>query len=741
MDDKNENARPGDEPGQAQETARELKTNSQLDLGSHAAAEADGGKPSRLRPYVEAGLQPIPLHPRDKRPRDRGWPTATYDIAKLERDFVAGRINIGIRLVAEVVVLDVDPRNFGKDGDSLAMLIQNTGLVLDGVPHTRTGSGGDHFWFAKAPDVPLLDSIEGYPGLELKSLGRQVVAAGSIHPCGKPYRWATDPVDLKNLPQLPGAVQALAKRPPPKETVVDEEQELTPEQLEGALEQLDPCDFGDQDEWLKLMMACHHATRGEARQEFIDWSTSDPEYADHAWIIGNRWDSLHRTGTSSGGRPITVRYLHKVLHDAGGAVPHTAPEDDFDMVEPGGSVLSLFPPDKKIAANYTNCMKALRFLDSQLGLAYDEFGRAAFLIADMLPWSVDIGRKLDDDLLRRIRQYLVEATGVNWGKDDVAEAVLCLVRERPYHPVRDYLAGLVWDGRPRLDTLLVDYAGAVDNAYVRAVGAKTLIAAVRRVRQPGCKFDNVIVLEGSQGCGKSSFVKALVPNEDWFSDSPIGNTESKDAPLSLQGKWIIELGEMSVLSKSGLESLKAFVSCSIDHVRRPYGRLHEELRRQCVFIGTTNQDAYLRDQTGNRRFWPVRVGTIDIAQLVADRDQLWAEASAREASGESLLLPQALWGMAAGEQEERVPEDPWADVLRAWLDGIGTSGPVEPVDRVHTSSLLADALGIPAARQTSADAHRLKVVMVKELGWVYKRNVRAGEEKKQGSGYQRTRDS
>ncbi|MNT23716.1 Virulence-associated protein E [compost metagenome] len=200
---------------------------------------------------------------------------------------------------------------------------------------------------------------------------------------------------------------------------------------------------------------------------------------------------------------------------------------------------------------------------------------------------------------------------------------------------------------------------------------------------------------------------------------------------------------MSVLSKSGVEALKAFVSSSIDHVRRPYGRLHEELRRQCIFIGTTNQATYLKDQTGNRRFWPVKVGVIDLNALVAGRDQLWAEAAAREAEGESLFLPQELWAMAAIEQEERVAEDPWADILRAYVDrkivwtDDGGYKEVQPMDRVHTSMLLSEALQIPPGGQRPEHTQRLKVVMEKYLGWKHKDNVRVGHEGKQGRGYLR----
>lgn len=751
MDERsNENARPRDELERAQAPQTESKPDSQKDFGTDDA-EATGPRMPSLRPYLDAGLQLIPLHrwdakdargrPRGKTPRDGAWGIREYDSAAVAAAAEQDGTNVGVRLPASVMVLDVDPRNFG-DGDSLLALMIDTSMDLRGVPHTATGSGGSHYWFSKPIDVQLLDSLEAYPGVEFKSLGRQVVAAGSTHPNGTPYRWTGD-FDLRDLPELPESLLRLARRPVRSHGESAGLGELTVEQLAETLDQLDAENFAEHDEWLKLMMACHHATNGEGRQEFIDWSTRDPRYQDHGWIIGRRWDSLHAE-SGSGGRPITVRYLHKVVQARGGTVPHVAPEDDFEAVEqpPADRRVTLrhmcVAEGKKMPeANFPNCLKVLRIVGDEFGLAFDEFSQSAFLTARELPWNVDIGRRINDDVVRRVRQYLVEATGMNWGKDDVTEAVLTLVREKPYHPVRDYLDSLRWDGVSRLDTWLVRYAGATDNAYSRAIGAKTLLAAVRRVRRPGCKFDNVIVLEGNQGSGKSSLVKALVPNEEWFSDAPIGNTESKDSPLSLQGKWIIELGEMSVLSKSGVESLKAFVSCSVDRVRRPYARMHEELYRQCVFIGTTNQDSYLKDQTGNRRFWPIRVGTIALAALATDRDQLWAEAAVREAAGESLLLPAELWDLAAAEQEERVAVDPWLDILRTYLDGTSGNGPTSPIDRVHSTTLLTVALGIRASDQTSADAQRLKVVMTKHLGWAQKQNIRAGVDGKQGRGYQR----
>lgn len=288
--------------------------------------------------YLEAGLQLIPLHrwdakdskgrDRGKTPRDGAWQIREYDSRAVLKAAEAGNINVGVRLPASVMVLDVDPRNFGG-GDSLLSLMIDTGLDLRGVPHTATGSGGAHYWFSKPIDVTLLDSLDAYPGVEFKSLGRQVVAAGSVHPNGRHYMWEGDAPDLRELPDIPASLLRLIRRPVRSHGEAAGLGELNPQQLAETLEQLEAEDFRDQDEWLQLMMACHHATNGEGRQEFIDWSTQDPQYADDAWVIGRRWDSLHAE-SGRGGRPITVRYLHKVVQAAGGEVARTAPEDDFE---------------------------------------------------------------------------------------------------------------------------------------------------------------------------------------------------------------------------------------------------------------------------------------------------------------------------------------------------------------------------------------------------------------------------
>lgn len=374
MDERaNENARPRDELERAQVPQTESKPHGQEDFGIDDA-EATGPRMPSLRPYLDAGLQLIPLHrwdakdargrDRGKTPRDGAWGIREYDSGQVAAAAERDGTNVGVRLPASVMVLDVDPRNFG-DGDSLLALMIDTGMDLRGVPHTATGSGGSHYWFSKPIDVQLLDSLEAYPGVEFKSLGRQVVAAGSTHPNGTPYRWTGD-FDLRDLPELPESLLRLARRPVRSHGESAGLGELTVEQLAETLEQLDAEDFADHDEWLKLMMACHHATDGDARQEFIDWSTQDPRYQDHGWIIGRRWDSLHAE-SGSGGRPITVRYLHKVVQAAGGHVPNPTPEADFGEVDdvPVGDVAS--PVVERFNRDHFTVLHGGRFLVGREG--------------------------------------------------------------------------------------------------------------------------------------------------------------------------------------------------------------------------------------------------------------------------------------------------------------------------------------------------------------------------------------
>jgi putative DNA primase/helicase len=251
-------------------------------------------------------------------------------------------------------------------------------------------------------------------------------------------------------------------------------------------------------------------------------------------------------------------------------------------------------------------------------------------------------------------------------KDIAGHAVQTVAREFPFHPIRDYLNGLVWDGIPRINDWLTLNLGVYPADYVRAIGAKWLIGGVARVLRPGCKNDTCLVLEGPQGLLKSTALRTL--GDPWLTDE-IADLGTKDAALQVRGVWIIELAELDAMGRSEASRTKAFMSRSTDRYRPPYGRHPIEVPRESIFAGTVNHDTYLKDETGGRRFWPVRCEKINIDELRRDRDQQWAEAVVRFKQGEPWWIETTeLGAKAADEQQQRYDEDAWQPLIRDWTE-------------------------------------------------------------------------
>ncbi|MCL4715617.1 MAG: hypothetical protein KJZ75_11975 [Hyphomonadaceae bacterium] len=270
------------------------------------------------------------------------------------------------------------------------------------------------------------------------------------------------------------------------------------------------------------------------------------------------------------------------------------------------------------------------------------------------------------------------------------------VRNR-FHPVRDHLERLKWDGTPRLDRWLATYCRAADTAYTRAVGRIVLIAAVRRALRPGTKFDSLMVLESEQGAYKSTAVRVLAGSDDWTTDTvPIG-AEGNKIIEHTRGKWIIEIGELAGFSEAKIEKLKAFLSRIADRGRLAYEPHPVDVMRAFIMIGTTNKKNYLNDATGNRRFLPVAVGELDIEALVRDRDQLIAEAVHYEALGESIVLSANVAPEARRAQEARSVEDSWLAELGEIAEG---------ANEIWTGAAWIK-LGIPARDRNARVAERL----------------------------------
>ncbi len=244
------------------------------------------------------------------------------------------------------------------------------------------------------------------------------------------------------------------------------------------------------------------------------------------------------------------------------------------------------------------------------------------------------------------------------------EAVEAIARERPFHPVRDWLSGLRWDGIPRIDTLFPTYYGTADNKYTRATGRNLLIGAVARIFDPGAKLDTMVVLEGAQGARKSSSLQTMFGPE-WTAEMK-STPDSKDFEGSLLGMWCIEFADLEGMGRADRNRIKMQLSTRADWIRLAYRRDPKRYPRQCIFLSTANDNDYLKDPTGARRFWPVKCGWIDLEALARDRDQLWAEAVLRYRAGETWWeVPE----QAKDEQEARYQSDSWEEIITPWLAG------------------------------------------------------------------------
>lgn len=280
---------------------------------------------------------------------------------------------------------------------------------------------------------------------------------------------------------------------------------------------------------------------------------------------------------------------------------------------------------------------SIESLTDQCVFAYDEFNQAN-VYTFVPPWgdTSDVGRELIDLDDIRIQTWLSKEWGIETSEQKISSITLQLGKENSFHPVQRYLKSLKWDGKGRLNSLLTKYCGAIGNTrYLADIGRKFMTAAVARVFNGGVKFDHILILEGDQGIGKSTFVRTLA--DQWYSDS-LGDISNKDVIDNMRGRWLIELGELASMNRAESNELKAFITRQSDIARKAYGRRSQSYPRQCVFVGTTNDDEYLKDASGGRRFWCVKTTKFVLDMLAKDRDQLWAEAVMNYQLGEALYL-------------------------------------------------------------------------------------------------------
>jgi len=353
-------------------------------------------------------------------------------------------------------------------------------------------------------------------------------------------------------------------------------------------------------------------------------------------------------------------------------------------------------------------------------LTYDDF-------ADRIYWSADApriagmdrplkGQEVADHHATFVHHWFARRKGITLKKGAVQDAMVSAARLRTVHPLREYLTGLKWDGTKRLGSWLTAYLGTPLSRYSVAVGRWWMISAIARVMRPGCQADHMLVLEGAQGLGKSSALRILAG--DFYLPS-LPDIKNSAAGHMLQGNWIAEIGELDALRRQELTTVKDFLTRTVDKYRPPYGRFQVTRPRQMVFAATTNEEAYLHDASGGRRFWPVVTHKLDREALERDRDQLWAEARVAFEAGEHWWPSDELNPEIREEQAARHASDEWEGKIAEWVVAKSRTG-------FSIGDVLQSCMGLEPGKWTRADQVRIGICL-KVLGYEWRRQRTDGK--------------
>jgi len=565
------------------------------------------------------------------------------------------------------------------------------------------------------------------------------------------------------------------------------------DRIESALAFI-PADLGYND-WIAVGMALFD-TLGEAVgfQVWDYWSSKGSKYAGTAALTGH-WKSfggrapggdgvIFRLAMNAGWRPPKKpRSVPPAPSSRGAAEPsmeadsHTAdeppswlmdgpPVDDLmGMVHDAADFDSLFRRNDKgnIQPSLYNTLHVLEGDPQWKGvLAFNQFSYR--IVKRRLPpvQPATDGEWADIDDVR-LQVYLTKTYSFEPKKTTVMDAVMQVAHAAPFHPVREYLDGLQWDGQPRLVSLLSECWGALSTPgsaalkredagawrrlqrYLELAGVKWLVGAVARIYKPGCKLDTMLVLEGGQGDFKSTSIRALFGDE-WFSDSKL-TIGDKDALAQMQGKWAYEMAEMDAHRKADDTAFKQFLTTQVDRVRWHYGKRAEDVPRQCIFVGTTNMEQYGKDETGMRRVWPCEVGFVDLDKIRSQRDQLWAEAGALFRQGVSWWVDKRVYALEP--DDEPLIDRPWSEFelfqeqgdhrqnVDAWEEPILkfiTDNNKLPY--YTTAQIMGGALLLDKARWTPLEQKRVAAIL-RRLGF---RTKKVGPKKARVNGWVREDD-
>ena len=656
--------------------------------------------------YGDAGFRVIPLEPHDtgrgtlsgKKPLFVRWP----DLASSSEGTIASwwrenpKANLGMPLGEEngLVCIDIDPRNggmwFWEDHKSK--------LEKGVVEISGRGDGGLHVFF-RFPASRAGQKLQGNLGAGVDFLahrGKQVVVAPSIHALTDEQYICVSELDLsagERIPECPEWVLELIDAAEEVSTSgegLDLSGEITKadrDRIEEAIFDLDASKGRHQqiggwivdavaarlpDDEIECMATEWLESQGRGAEEQPDEVYHWIQAAKRELSSGKMQPSRSGLRTDRYFQPLDAEAVHAEIEAA--APTESEKEAALCMSQEGVMSTLSTTKDGAVKTLRHNLLKILTYDERARGcLAWNEMAMALAWVSPP-PWDrgmpVRGGIAVTDNDILEMLEWISTEYQVEFPTSRAWEAAIQVGLKKKYHPVREYLSGLEWDGRPRLVTWLRNLCNAEgEDEYLAEVGVRSLIAAVARVWEPGCQVDQMVVLEGAQGIGKSSILRIL--GGEWFTDDLGGKIGEKDTVAATRAYWIVEIAELAGFSKVEIENRKAWQTRRVDRCRDAYARAVQDYPRQWVPWATTNSDAYLADETGGRRYLPVRLtGAIDRDGLSDARDQLWAEAMAKYSAGEHWYIrDERVLAMAIQAQEDRYQGDAWEEVIASAIAG------------------------------------------------------------------------
>lgn len=588
----------------------------------------------------------------------------------------------GYVLSEDYICLDFDVKNYPTGRDMLSELWS---AYLHYAPTfaVKTPRNGYHFYFKKPADVKLRVKQDKFPGVEFRSTGQQMVAPGTETLKGpnteRGYYEVLVDHEIVDIPAE--LLAALDRRGDAVTEGISNGSLLSKEQFERECRVMPPAISGQGGD---------NATRDLAYRGRDLGLPEDVTYQ----VMSLEWNPLCVPPWEEYDLLKKVQNAYKYAKNAAGsAAPEAKFKPDLTVVPPpaptaeatNAASINAFQRSKQ-----RDGVKPTGLDTGKAGALKNTQANVTFILTDDAAWKGKIKYNEFSSELEFTERPVWRENQLNVGvgltkrdiaflqvwfsntaRLEVADIKLVSALEAaatPYHPVRNYLDALRWDGKPRLDRILIDTAGVTDdNVYTRAVGKNLLLAAVKRIYQPGIKHDYVPVFEGRQGIKKSMWIQCLAG--EWYSSSELVRGD-KDTYQNLRGRWFVELPEINaVFNKQDFAWLKGIITNSTDVYRASYGFKSQAVPRESVFIGSINPSStgeYLKDEE-NRRYWPIVTGEFDLARLERDRDQYFAEAVARVRKGEQHWLTREEEAVARQEQEKRREKDPWQELAGSWL--------------------------------------------------------------------------